>query len=133
MTAHNVPSGYYSFIAYLRQKYAAYQEINCRATTSERRVPAKVMYPFIVPSTTELTVSQGGSVMDLNMLSREKGPESRLTPQARNASRSLSRFYRCNQSGHLAINCPLGNYPKIPVSSAEILLPTESKQLKDQL
>ncbi|KHJ34856.1 hypothetical protein EV44_g3829 [Erysiphe necator] len=133
VTAHNVPSEYYSFVAYLRQKDAAYQEINYRATTSERPVPAKVMYQFTVSSTTELTVSQGGSAMDLDMLSSEKGPDGRLTPQARNTRRSLGRCYRCNQSGHLAINFHLGKFPRIPVSLFELSLPTESKQLKDQL
>ncbi|POS87262.1 hypothetical protein EPUL_002550 [Erysiphe pulchra] len=130
-TARNVPSEYHSRVAYLRQNDAAFQEINYRPTPSERPVPAKMMYPLTASSTSELTVSQGGSAMDLDMLSREKGPDGRLAPQARNACRSLGRCYRCNQSGHLAINCPLGNSSRIPVSLVEISLPTESKQLKD--
>ncbi|POS82579.1 hypothetical protein EPUL_005625 [Erysiphe pulchra] len=115
----------------LYQKNAFFQEINYRPTPSERPVPAKMMYPLTAPSTCELTISRGGSAMDLDMLSREKGLDGRLTPQASNARRSLGRCYRCNQSGRLAINCPLRNSSRIPVSSVEISLPTESKQLKD--
>lgn len=60
------------------------------------------------PLPDQRTVSQGGNLMDLDSASKEKGPEGRLTQNAKDARRRLNRCLRCNQPGHVAINCPLG-------------------------
>ena len=47
--------------------------------------------------------------MDLDVVSREKGPDGRLTAQAKNARKILGRCIWCNKLGHIVENCPLGS------------------------
>lgn len=82
--------------------------------------------PIVTPADRR-TVSQGGNLMDLDAASKEKGPDGRLTPNAKFARRSLNRCLRCNQPGHIANNCPLGQRLRVvemleaPVSAPEQL------------
>lgn len=142
VTAHSVPDEYHAFVAYLREKDAAFQEINYSSKIANPQMPYIPNTPTVLnsatprlavnfPSSNELTVSQGGSAMDLDLLSREKGPDGRLTRQAKDARRSLGRCYRCNKNGHLAMNCPLGKKSAFPVSAVEITPSAESESLKD--
>lgn len=54
------------------------------------------------------TVSPGGDLMDLDAASREQQPDGKLTKRAKDARRALGRCLRCNQPGHIATACPLG-------------------------
>lgn len=136
VTAHGVPDEYHSFVAYLRQKDAAFQEINATkrflgpVPYAPQRPVVSPSFASSIPTTFEPTVSQGGSAMDLDMLSREKGPDGRLTIEAKNARRTLGRCLRCNKTGHLAINCPLGNSKGVFISNVD-RAPVEAEQLKD--
>ncbi|POS83992.1 hypothetical protein EPUL_004290 [Erysiphe pulchra] len=64
----------------------------------QSRVPA----PIPVAFQPELTVSQGGTAMDLDAISRCKDVNSHLTASAKDARRKLGRCIRCNKSGHIA-------------------------------
>lgn len=137
VTAFNVPTDYHAFVAYLREKDAAFQEI----TASRRTIgpldnpgPSRNFVPKpSIPINThvyqpELTVSQGGSAMDLDSLSMQRGPDGRVTPEARNARRQLGRCFRCNKVGHLANNCLLQNHT---VTSIDESVSVESESLKE--
>lgn len=140
LSASDVPTDYYDFVAYLREKDSRIQEFQSAFPKSAN--PRS--YPLSVPKPTshfhpsahtsefkELTVSQGGSAMDLDLISREKDLNGRLTSRAKDARRSLGRCYRCNIQGHLAINCPLGKSVGDSVSSIEVTDTTASSSLKE--
>lgn len=132
---HDVPTDYHPFVSYLRQKDAAFQEINASniVPSSSRSMFSPFNHstnplPHVTP---ELTVSQGGSAMDLDTVSRQKGPDGRLTPQAKDARRSLGRCMWCNKPGHIAIDCHLNSHT---VASATVeATPSSNIQLKDTL
>lgn len=99
VTAHSVPDEYHAFVAYLREKDAAFQKINYSSKIANPQMPYIPTTPTVLnsaaprlavtfPSSNELTVSQRGSTMDLDLLSREKGPDGLLTRQAKNTRRS---------------------------------------------
>lgn len=135
VTANDVPEEYHAFVAYLREKDAAFQEIQASRYSSSLQGHPRTSfpsnsYPMTANTNTynshplpqapqELTVSQGGSAMDLDTISKERGPDGRLTLQAKNARRALGRCLRCNKVGHIAIKCPLGDTPKVSVSITE--------------
>ncbi len=77
----------------------------------------------------DLPVSQGGSKMDLDNVSKERGPDGRLTQAARDARRSLGRCFRCNQPGHLAISCPLAT--QVRAAQAQDPANVDQDQLKE--
>lgn len=114
LSASDIPSDYYEFVAYLRRKDAAIQEWQTAfpsvavssVPTSE---PGHRAVPIPIPTSRfpEPTVSQGGSAMDLDLISRQKTPEGRLTQQAKEARRALGRCIRCNRLGHMVRSCPL--------------------------
>lgn len=146
VTANDVPSEYHAFVAYLREKDAAFQEIQASRNTSgpsfQPRTSNSPHQPSIPTNPSpytphpqplaqrELTVSQGGSAMDLDTISEERGPDGRLTVQAKNARRALGRCLRCNTVGHIAINCPLTKFSKASISTAEPVIP-QPESLKD--
>lgn len=148
LSASDVPESYHELVTYLRKKDAAIQELKIAfpskthntAPVSTSSTPPKPTYvpPFLRNKTNqplptlaqELTVSQGGTAMDLDTLSKERGPDGRLTQQARSARRSLGRCYRCNKEGHLAVNCPLGN-SSVPIISGRVNEVAQSEPLKD--
>lgn len=80
------------------------------AATAALRAPS---YPRPVPQPgslrPSLTTAQGGDAMDLDAASKERGSDGRLTPRAREARMKLNRCLRCNQPGHIASRCPLGD------------------------
>lgn len=142
LSASDVPTEYHEFVAYLRKKDAAIQEWR---TTFQQSLPAKdtfnrpsshvprpasIFSPPLAPYAPEPTVSQGGSAMDLDIISREKGPDGHLTPQAKNARRTLGRCIWCNKIGHLRSNCPLGSRT---LASANVQPSHEPESLKGQL
>lgn len=146
VVATDVPTEYHAFVAYLRVKDAAFQEIQASKYSSHS--PGNTRTSFISPQppvpgnsvpfiprpqpnvSPELTVSQGGTAMDLDNISDERGPDGRLTPQAKNARRALGRCLRCNKEGHIAINCPLGTSSNFSISTAD-QTPSISNSLKD--
>lgn len=134
--AHGVPEDYHTFVTYLRKKDAAFHEIN--APQCSKTPKPKPLYPSFTPTPSgppapnHLLVSQGGSAMDLDAISEEKGQDGRLTQQAKEARWKLGHCLRCNKPGHIARNCILGNRSKFPISAIETP-GSESAQLKDQL
>lgn len=64
--------------------------------------------PVIFPKP-ELTVSQGGTAMDLDKISRIKDDNGRLTQEAKDSRRKLGRCIRFIKPGHTVMNCPLGS------------------------
>lgn len=80
--------------------------------------------PFPTKPPVHRPVSQGGSVMDLDTISKQKGPDGHLTAEAKQARRTLGRCLRCNTKGHMAIACPLGQ-PKV---LAEMLIPEDQDE-----
>lgn len=134
MSAYDVPTEYHAFVGYLRKMDAEIQSIRAsrrQIPTPQQNVVPRVIAPFPSYSTPrELTVSQGGSAMDLDLISREKNPDGRLTQQAKDARRRLGRCVRCNKPGHIVINCPLGSQPS-SLLSAEVAVTDEIQQLKD--
>lgn len=133
--ANDVPTDYHHFVSYLRQKDAAFQEISAYHLTAS--VPRPVFSSPPLSSTSrahinyEPTVSQGGSAMDLDVISRQKGEDGRLTLQAKDARRTLGRCLWCNKQGHAAINCPLGVRSLAGATLSEISSSTD--ELKGQL
>lgn len=132
--ASDIPSDYHGFVAYLREKDAVFQEIQAsqsplapwRPTTQ----PAKPFIPRnIAPANKELTVSQGGSAMDLDAISKEKDIDGRLTNQAKNARRALGRCLWCNKTGHLVSSCPRG----VRTLAASTIEPSTPEDLKEEL
>ena len=136
--AHGVPKDYHEFVAYLRNKDAAFHEINNSENRTAPSFPSSQTRSFQhVPHLSnnpprEALVSQGGSAMDIDTISNEKGPDGRLTQQAKEARRKLGHCLRCNQPGHYARNCPLGNRT-ISSISTEQTPKSELDQLKEQL
>ena len=133
--ASDCPSDYHDFVNYLRGKDATIQSI--RATYPQSSLPSTNRIPIApfppipppqVPVSRNLTVSQGGSAMDLDVLSREKGPDGRLTSQAKNARHALGRCLWCNKSGHMAISCPLSSHR---LASASVESPSNQEDLKE--
>ncbi|POS82774.1 hypothetical protein EPUL_006147 [Erysiphe pulchra] len=131
LSSSDVPNDYYDFVAYLKQKDSRIQELQSEfpKTATPQPQPHSLPVPkfsfYSHPYTPasefkELTVSQGGSATDLDLISREKGPKGRLTSRAKDDRRSLGRCHRCNKEGHLAINCPLGKSAGDSVSSTEL-------------
>ena len=115
--ASDVPTDYHGFVTYLRKKDAAFQEIDASQPTS---TPWR---PHLTPAqsrqdTQEPTVSQGGSAMDLDIISRERSPDGHLTAEAKEARRALGRCLWCNKTGHLRSNCPLGSRNLAPATSS---------------
>ncbi|KAI0997825.1 hypothetical protein K3495_g10364 [Podosphaera aphanis] len=116
LTAYNVPQEYHSFVAYLRTLDAGLQIIRSSRQIktpsvgphiSAMRPNPPVARPSLAPSSENLTVSQGGSAMDLDIISRQRQPNGKLTQQAKDARRALNRCVWCNTEGHIAIHCPL--------------------------
>lgn len=134
LSSSDVPEEYHSFVAYLRRKDAGYQEILASnySSTSRARPPLTFPTPPSKPpfpsSSSNLKVSQGGSAMDLDMLSRERGPDGHLTPQAKSARKALGRCMWCNKLGHMAYNCPLNSRS---ITSATINEDQLGEQLKE--
>ena len=142
LSASDVPSDYHEFVAYLRRKDAAIQEWRTafeKPFPSPSRFnrpsflaskPASVISSSSAPHASEPTVSQGGSAMDLDTVSREKGSDGRLTLEAKNARRLLGRCLWCNKTGHIRSNCPLG--PRTLASTTTESSPM-SEDLKEEL
>ena len=134
MGASNVPTDYHAYVGYLRKMDAEVQSI--RASRRYISVANQISIPRVaVPSVDNkvvpvLTVSQGGSAMDLDVLSRQKNTDGRLTQEAKDARRKLGRCVRCNQPGHIVRFCPLGSQPA-SVSSLETIIRSESEELKE--
>lgn len=132
--ASDIPSDYHGFVAYLREKDAVFQEIQASqsplAPWRPNIQPAKPFIPLnIAPAAKELTVSQGGSAMDLDTISKEKDVDGRLTNQAKNARRALGRCLWCNKTGHLVSNCPRG----VRTLAASTIEPSTPEDLKEEL
>lgn len=127
--ASDIPSNYHDFVTYLRRKDAAFQEIYASHTPSASWRP-NIATTRTVPAAQEPTVSQGGSAMDLDMVSREKGLDGRLTIEAKNARRALGRCLWCNKPGHLRSDCPLGSRT---IASTMIAPQPKSENLKEEL
>lgn len=146
VTATDVPTEYHAFVAYLREKDAAFQEIQASKHPTGLSGYSRLTFPSSQPPFTinspsssshtlpqaspELTVSQGGTAMDLDSISEERDSDGRLTPQAKNARKALGRCLRCNKIGHFAIKCPLGKNPNVSISTTESM-PPQSDLLKD--
>lgn len=140
VTASNIPNEYHAFVAYLREKDAAFQEINVSnrptkqtpniitPTTYFSAPHSSAVYP---PKVNELTVSQGGTAMDLDDISRQKGPDGHLTQPAKEARRTLGRCLWCNKPGHIALTCSLRNPSSNSHSVREVHTTTASDSLKD--
>lgn len=142
LSASDVPGEYHAFVAYLRRKDAGLQEIlalsRARAsrptfTNNSAPAPAAILNrPHPHPSHLEIPVSQGGSAMDLDLVSKQKGTDGRLTQQAKDARRTLGRCVWCNKPGHFAWNCPLGSRTVASVDE-NIQIINKSEELKGQL
>ena len=137
--APDVPKEYHKFVTYLREKDAEFHEINAshnsripKATPPQPQISPYPSLPLTSSTPKNLTVSQGGSAMDLDVISKEKGPDGRLTLQAKEARRKLGHCLRCNQPGHFARYCPLGNHNISSITPIHTTEP-EPLQLKDQL
>ncbi|KAI0993023.1 hypothetical protein K3495_g15161 [Podosphaera aphanis] len=145
--ASDAPAEYHAFVNYLREKDAVNQSIKSspgqfqsagpyRPPSSAATPASKTLIPtapasqmpsfYRPPNPAPLTVSQGGTAMDLDMVSREKGPDGKLTPQAKNARRTLGRCVWCNQMGHFAISCPLGSQTVATTKVNQTTVPEEN-------
>lgn len=143
LSASDAPNEYHEFVAYLRKKDAVYQEMRAtfRAAKSPGR-PSPSHFPNITnnpysnprPAMTPRvpTVSQGGSAMDLDSISQQRLPDGHLTEPARAARLALGRCLRCNEAGHIAVNCHLKNRA---IASASVVHNNQEtvNQLKEQL
>lgn len=139
LSAYNVPEEYHAFVGYLRAIDAEIQSI--RATKRPKITPPVPQLPRFnrpphisapypnLSSISERTVSQGGSAMDLDAVSKEKDQDGRLTLQAKNARRTLGRCLWCNKSGHLVSNCPRGSR----TLAASTIEPSTTDDLKVKL
>ena len=137
--ANDVPGDYHGFVTYLRSKDAAFHEINSSEYPKlPRSPPPRIHAPQYAPffpntqAEKDKLVSQGGSMMDLDTISRQKGLDGKLTQEAKEARRKLGHCLRCNQPGHIARFCPLGHH-NISSFTAFETQDGESGQLKDQL
>ncbi|KAI1004904.1 hypothetical protein K3495_g3312 [Podosphaera aphanis] len=108
VVAPDIPDEFHSFVTYLRQKGAGFQEARASSSLlapvnhySEAPAPSHDDFsPARTPLTfKEPTVSQGGNAMDLDAISRQKGLDGRLTQQAKDARRPLNRCIWCNRQG----------------------------------
>ncbi|KAI0991272.1 hypothetical protein K3495_g16915, partial [Podosphaera aphanis] len=84
----DIPTEYHAFVAYIRKKDSAFHQIrvnnslrNPGPAVPSRPIPSPnfshnfpAPHPTPFPGARELTVSQGGSAMDLDFISRQKGP-----------------------------------------------------------
>lgn len=95
---------------------------NNMSNTTHKPSPTVVQSTAVKPPVFR-TVSQGGTAMDLDTISKQKGPDGHLTAEAKQARRTLGRCLRCNTKGHMAIACPLGQ----PKMLAEMLIPDEQE------
>lgn len=134
VSAYDVPTDYHAFVGYLRVLDAELQSIRAsrRISSGKDQAPVpRVSVPTLrsIPAP-ELTVSQGGSAMDLDILSREKSADGRLTLAAKDARRKLGRCIRCNTPGHIVRNCPLGNQ-STSIATAEISNQEKVEELKE--
>lgn len=136
--ASDTPTDYHEFVNYLRKKDANIQVINAplHAPLVQQTVPtprplhSSNFTPFPVPNSSarsELTVSQGGSAMDLNAILQQRIPNGRLTQPAKNARRALGCCVRCNRTGHTTQNCA----PRPRIVAAMDIQPAGQDQLKD--
>lgn len=143
LSSSDAPTEYFGFVTYLRKKDATYQEMrasfqNTRPArhaagirpANNNNLSSSNTRPLSFPL--EPTVSQGGSAMDLDAISRQKGPDGRLTKPAKDARRALGRCLRCNEVGHIAVYCNLNNQ-NISLVSAASSMEESTNQLKDQL
>lgn len=135
LSASDVPDEYHKFVAYLRQKDAKLQEIIATSRAGPFQNPFPYRAPVsssrpsrLTPIFSDKTVSQGGSAMDLDTISNEKGLDGRLTLQAKNARRALGRCLWCNKTGHLRSDCPLGSRPTISNTVESSLMPKDLKE-----
>ncbi|KAI0999388.1 hypothetical protein K3495_g8807 [Podosphaera aphanis] len=116
--ASDVPTDYHEFVNYLRRKDANIQVINASSYAPQTQqivpthrhlpVPPSYFSSFPTPNPSarpELTVSQGGSAMDLDAISQQRLPNGRLTQPAKDARRALGRCVRCNKTGHTTEQC----------------------------
>jgi hypothetical protein len=143
VAADAVPKTYDAYVDWLRAKDTLIQARKAtrpeRATPTSRPAPAAARPALAVPAVpvapVALPVSRGGSAMDLDSKSKEKGPDGKLTPAAKDARRALGRCLRCNEAGHIAISCPLGLRPALRSASpvAATVSPAPTEELKDQL
>lgn len=143
LSASDVPEEYHAFVTYLRRKDAGLQEILASSKagllrpSNSANISASAPGTYSSPSRPESTplsynlpISQGGSAMDLDAVSREKNTDGRLTQQAKDARRKLGRCIRCNKSGHIVRSCPLG-LDSTAISSSEVKVIDDSQELKD--
>lgn len=138
LSSSDVPEEYHAFVAFLRRKDAGLQEILASTNPSTTTQPqaSSLFFPRLVPpqtknSNSDLPVSQGGSAMDLDVLSREKGPDGRLTRQAKDARKALGRCIWCNREGHVVAVCPLGS--RSIASATAIEVSGSREELKEKL
>lgn len=139
LSAYNVPEEYHAFVGYLRAIDAEIQSIRAtkrpKTTSFISHVARQNLPPNIstqlpnLSSVPERTVSQGGSAMDLDTISKEKDQDGRLTLQAKNARRTLGRCLWCNKSGHLVSNCPRQSR----TLAASTIEPSNTEDLKVEL
>lgn len=137
LSSSDVPDEYHAFVAFLRRKDAGLQEILASTTPPAISRPQFPSFSFpkqvashIKTSTSDLPVSKGGSAMDLDVLSREKGLDGRLTAQAKSARKALGRCVWCNKPGHIAATCPLNSRN---VTAATIEVAGSEEELKEKL
>ena len=139
------PKTYEAFVNWLRNKDALVQARRASQFTSQgpRRPgpPASAAAAAIAPNLAfaprppfvprpapyaALTTSQGGSRMDIDTdaAANQKGPDGRLTEAAKDIRRRLGNCLRCNQPGHFATSCPLGQ--RLRAASPDPQAPTYS-------
>lgn len=115
MSAYKVPAEYHAFVGYLRTIDAETQSIRVsrRSQNDLKHAVTPKFNPLgpIPPNISELKVSQGGSAMDLDTISRQKNSNGRLTEQAKDANRRLGHCLRCNSPGNIVRDYPLGYWP----------------------
>lgn len=138
IAADNPPDSYEEFVRWLRTKDAHIQARKAtRPATTTPSVPVRrsnaTTAAFVAPAAPDvLTVAQGGSRMDLDSQSKEKGPDGRLTQTAKDARRRLGRCLRCNETGHFANLCPLGSRSPA-LRSVSPSAGSRAEELKDNL
>lgn len=115
----SVPTEYEAFVRKCHKKEAAYKvgQAMTNPGANKARLPSpsssssKPPIPFSRRAASPLDsipVSKGGNMMDLDAVSRQKGPDGRLTEAAKRARLALRRCLRCNETGHIVRTCPLG-------------------------
>lgn len=122
LSTSDVPNEYHAFVAFLRKKDAGLQEIIAssgarvsRFTSPTSPLSSNLKWQQPVPRSEasilngNLPVSQGGSAMDLDSISRQRNADGHLTQEAKNARVKLGRCVWCNKFGHIVKFCPLGS------------------------